>query len=50
VSTIVERILNEIAEGNVEVDEGDMYRLFYPSGLLLYTYVTEEVVIGFDPR
>jgi hypothetical protein len=49
-STIVEKILNELAEGKIEVDDGEISHLFYPVGLPLYIDVVEPAVVGFDTR
>ena len=49
-STIVEKILKEIAEGKIEVDDGELSHLFYPVGLPLFTDVVEPAVVGFDIR
>jgi hypothetical protein len=47
---MVEKILNKIAEGNIEVDDGEISHLFYPVGLPLYRDVVEPAVVGFDTR
>jgi|GEM_PF-6071116 len=40
--TMVEKILNEIAEGDIEIDEGDIYRQLYPVGLPRYLGLDEH--------
>ncbi len=49
-STLVEKIMREIAEGKIEVDDGEWYHTFYPVGLPLYTDVVEPAVVGFDTQ
>ena len=41
-STLVERILNEIAEGNIEIDERAIYSQLYPVGLPRYLGLEER--------
>jgi hypothetical protein len=40
--TTVEKILNEIMEGKIEVDDAGWYHTFYPAGLPLYLDVIER--------
>lgn len=47
-STLVEKILNEIERGNIEVEEGDTYISIYPPSLHLQPGFASEQIYGFD--
>ena len=49
-SNTIEKILKEIAEGKIEVDDGELSHLFYPIDPRLYADVVEPAVVGFDTR